>query len=408
MLETTVEQTIETAVSAGKRGDTTALGEWLDAGGNPDQCDGEGWTPLLVAAARGHADAVALLLARGASPDLRQGRSHALPIHFAGHSGSVAVASQLLAMRPQHIDEVWEINGHTLLLQAVFYGFVELAEYAVERGANTAATTLRGLTAIDLARQFQNAPMIAALQQFEAPPERKREYYERLLQRFAPATPTEERAAQERSDRLIAAIESGLARAATDPSAVPETIDAVRGMLRDTEVNRLGGPLRQPPLIVAVTGNNGDPAKPSVAELRLKIATLLLENGADPSVHEIHPMGAQPIIRACVFNHLDILKLMGRSMSAEALRDALNEVPIVNGLTALHDSVLRASMAGPDRVDGYLDQIRWAVASGARSDLEDFSGRTQRSIAEAVNDPQRRQLLLDALGISTNEQERER
>jgi hypothetical protein len=399
MMETLIEGTIVTAVSAAKRGDVAALAEWLDGGGNPDQHDGEGWSPLLAASARGHAEAVSLLLERGASPDLRQGRSHALPIHFAGHSGSIPVAAQLLAVRPQHIDEVWEINGHTLLLQAVFYGFVELAKYAVEQGANTAATTLRGLTATDLARQFQNAPMIEALQPFEASPERKREYYEKLLERFAPVTLPEERAAQERSDRLVAAIESGLARSAADPSAVPEVVATVKELLRDTDVNRLGGPLRQPPLIVTVTGNNGDPAKPAVAALRLQLATLLLESGADPGVHEIHPMGAQPIIRGCVFNHLEILQLMGRHMSADALRDALNEVPIVNGLTALHDSVLRASMAGPDRVAGYLAQIRWAVASGARSDLEDFSGRTQRAIAEAVTDPLRRRQLLDALGI---------
>jgi ankyrin repeat protein len=399
MLETTLEQTINTAVSAAKRGDVAALGEWLDAGGIPDRHDSEGWTPLLAASARGHAEVVSLLLARGASPDMRQGRSHALPIHFAGHSGSIEVASQLLAVRPQHIDEVWEINGHTLLLQAVFYGFVDLAKYAVERGANTAATTLRGLTAVDLARQFQNAPMIEALQPFEAPPDRKREYYEALLERFAPTTLPEERTVQERSDRLVAAIEGGLARASADSSSVPEIVASVKELLRDTEVNRLGGPLRQPPLIVTVTGNNGDPAKPAVAALRLQIATLLLENGADPSVHEVHPMGAQPIIRGCVFNHLDILKLMGRYMSADALRDALNEVPVVNGLTALHDSVLRASMAGPDRVDGYLDQIRWAVVSGARSDLEDFSGRTQRAIAEATTNPHRRRQLLDALGL---------
>ncbi|MGK2857200.1 MAG: ankyrin repeat domain-containing protein [Thermoanaerobaculia bacterium] len=399
MLETIVDRTSEAGVAAARAGDARALGEWLDAGGNPEGRDGEGWTPLLAASARGHEEAVALLLERGASPDTRQGQSAALPIHFAGHSGSIGVASRLLELRPGHLDEIWDINGHTLLLQAVFYGFVDLAKFAVERGANTAAMTLRGLTALDLARQFQNAPMIELLQAAEAPAEAKSEYYKRLLERVAPVTLPEERATQERSDRLVAAIEAGIARAAADASTVPETIATVREMLRETEVNRLGGPLRQPPLIVAVTGNNGNPANPAVAEVRYRIAELLLEKGADPTLHEVHPMGAQPIIRACVFNHLEILELMSRHMSAEVLRDALNEIPIVNGLTALHDSVLRASMTSPDRLEGYLSQIRWAVGSGARSDIEDFSGRTQRSIAAATADPERRRLLLDALGI---------
>jgi hypothetical protein len=162
----------------------------------------------------------------------------------------------------------------------------------------------------------------------------------------------------------------------------------------------LGGVLRQPPLIVVVTGNNGEPSNPDMAEFRKRMAEYLLNKGADPTVQEHHPMGAHSIIRAAVFNHLDILKMMGNTMKPEALAGALNDIPIVNGLTALHDSVLRASMAGPDRIDGYVEQIRWAVANGARYDIEDFSGRTQRSIVEAIMDAKRKKLLLEALGIN--------
>jgi len=32
------------------------------------------------------------------------------------------VAERLLAERPGHLEEAWLINGHTLLLQAAFYG----------------------------------------------------------------------------------------------------------------------------------------------------------------------------------------------------------------------------------------------------------------------------------------------
>jgi len=59
-------------------------------------------------------------------------------------------------------------------------------------------------------------------------------------------------------------------------------------------------------------------------------------------------------------------------------------------------------MAGPDRIDGYLAQIRWAVVSGAHYDMEDFSGRTQRGIAEAVADPGRKRLILEALEFNNS------
>lgn len=214
-------------------------------------------------------------------------------------------------------------------------------------------------------------------------------------------TPPGEATAQQAADRLVAAIQDGLRDAAQDPTAVEATLATARTLVEEegADVNRLGGPLRQPALVVSVTGTNGSPASASVAELRRRVADYLLERGADPMLHERHPMGAQAVIRACVFNHIDILRSMGRHMTAEHVAAALNEIPVVNGLTALHDSVLRASMVGPDRIEGYLDQIRWAVGSGARWDIEDFSGRTQRAIAEGVEAPERRRRILEALGI---------
>jgi hypothetical protein len=108
-------------------------------------------------------------------------------------------------------------------------------------------------------------------------------------------------------------------------------------------------------------------------------------------------MGAHTIIRASVFNHLEILKACARHLSPVALADALNEIPVVNGLTALHDTVLRTTMVGPDRVEGYLEQTRWEVEHGARSDIEDFSGRTQRNLAEQARDPALGRRLLEIL-----------
>jgi hypothetical protein len=63
----------------------------------------------------------------------------------------------------------------------------------------------------------------------------------------------------------------------------------------------------------------------------------------------------------------------------------------------MHDTVLRATMAGPDRFEGYLDQARFFVRSGGLVDVEDFSGTTQRDIADRCTKPQVRARLLAVL-----------
>jgi ankyrin repeat protein len=403
-LETPATDT-SAAVEAARRGDVATLRAWLDSGGDPDAYDADGWTALLAGAVRGRVEVVELLLhgPRPANPDLRHARSGALPIHFAGHSGSVPVAERLLAVRPDHLDDVWLLNGHTLLLQAVFYAHFDMAKFAVERGANTAATSLRGLTPLDMAKQFQNQPLIRLLTPHDRPPAEKMAYYQTLLQRIAPVVSPQDEPAQQLADALVAAIQDGLARVPTDSGVTEITLDRIRELIevRGADVNRLGGVLRQPPLVVIVTGNNGDPAIAAMADFRLRVAGQLLEYGADPLREEVHPMGADAVIRASVFNHLDILRLMARHTSPDNMTKALNRLPVVNGLTALHDTVLRASTAQPERLEGYLAQIRWAVGCGARWDIEDFSGRTQRDIAEAMNPSPARRRILEALGVGT-------
>lgn len=387
------------AIALAKAGDTAGLSAWINAGGDIDRHDADGWTPLLWACVRGHAETVAMLRARGANPALAHARSGALPIHMAGHSGDVATTMGLLDWEPSHLDAVWDLNGHTVLLQAVFYGHLDLARALVARGASTSITTARGLGAMEFAAQFQNAALMDVIRPYDSPAAAKAAYYESYLRRIAPSVPLSQRRAQALADRLSVAISAGLHDAASRPEAVAGTLAAVAALVeRDgADVNRLGGPLQQPPLIVTVTGNNGLPPVEAVAQLRLSLAWYLLAHGADPTRHEQHPMGAQTIIRAAVFNHLDILKACAEHLEAAQLADAINEIPVVNGLTALHDTVLRATMAAPDHFEGYLAQAQWFMDHGGRSDIEDFAGVTQRAIAERAADRRVRARLLEVL-----------
>lgn len=390
---------LDLAISAARAGDISKLGAWLDEGNDPNRFDAAGWTPLLWAAVRGNAAAVELLLQRDADLTLAHRECGALPVHFAGQAGDVRTAQSILERRPEQIDAVWDLQGHTILLQAVFYGHLDLAKYLVARKPDMSITTARGLGAMELAAQFQNTAMMDILRPLDVPAEAKAAYYRSYLKRIAPVIPPGEEQEQQKADQLVKLIGDGLRQAATDPHAVQATLDAVRELVETgkADVNRLGGPLQQPPLIVVVTGNNGFPPNPDMASLRNRLAKYLLEHGADPTLHEMHPMGAQTIIRAAVFNHLDILKMCAEHLEPQRLADAINEVPLVNALTAMHDTVLRATMSAPDRFDDYLAQARWFVAHGGRSDMEEYSGVTQRNIAEKARDPEVRRRLLAVL-----------
>lgn len=395
-------QSISQAIEFGLRGDYESLQNWLSEGNNPNEYDDEGWTPLLAASVRGHAALVALLLDNDdtqADISMPHAVSKALPIHFAGHSGDIETTDLLLKHKPEHINAVWYLNAHTVLLQAAFYGWLELADYLVRSGADTSYPTARYLTAFEMARQFQNKTLMGILEAYPYNEEDKKRHYDEYMDSIKPSYQEDELPAQKLSDELFHLIDSGIRLVISNPSQYRETIDGIKNFIANNpiDVNRLGGPLQQPPLVVAVTGNNGEPTIAESAKLRFEIARVLLDKGADPTLNELHPMGVDTIIRGAVFNHLDILKLCSEYVPLERITFALNRIPIANGLTALHDSVLRASTAGPDRVENYLRQIEWAVSCGARSDIPDFSGRTQKDIAANAKNEAIKEKLLNIL-----------
>lgn len=393
------ESLIKEVISYAKKNELILMKEYLEKGGICNFYDQDGWTPLLWASARGHKEMVELLLSNNADIEMEHKISKALAIHFAGHSGSVETSKILLEKAPNHIDAVWDLNGHTILLQAVFYGHFELADYLVKKGADTSITTARGLGPMELATQFQNTKMIEILKPFDSSKEKKEEYYKTYLKRIAPYIPEKEKEIQKLSDELVLTIETGIKKAFVDSDSLKTTMDKIKELVEveKADVNRLGGYLQQPPLIVTVTGNNGFPEVEAVKKLRYDIAEYLLNKGASPIIREKHPMGAQTIIRGAVFNHLDILKLCANFISPRELTDAINEIPVVNALTALHDTVLRATMASREKFEGYLQQAKWFMDNGGKSDIEDFAGVTQKDIAKNCKDEYVRNKLLEVL-----------
>jgi hypothetical protein len=423
----------QNGVSAARDGDATAVSNWLRAGGDPNEYDSDGWTPLLAAASRGHTEVIRQLLQAGANPNLARqwpdtregGPSLApLPIHYAGQSGNLDAMRALVSDDPTQLNKRMALNGHDLAMQLVFYhganpqlfsDFVKMAkEVEPQFKLNHEVTTVRGLTHKQMAVQFNNldlARQIQALedQDFPWPDGAQRPAnepfanspaleasratsYRTLLQSIAP--PGELTPQRQRLNALIGNIETAI-RDAT-PSNAQAAVDQIKGQIAEivrtdgsASLNELGGPLSQPPLVVAVTGGNGNDAQVEQrSNVRKAIVELLVNAGADPMVEERHPMAVDAFIRALVFNHLDEARIMASSptMNPERLAEALNRQPRVNGLTGVHDTMLRASTASAEQIPSYLRQIQWLVESGARTDIPDFSGRTQRSIAETARD----------------------
>lgn len=408
------------ALAAVRRADNEVVRDWLRAGGDPNAYATDGFNVFLAAAATGNVEVLRMLLLEGVGtvrvdphrslkdPRRPEYDTGILAPHLSAQRGDGIGTLLLLARNPAQLHACVEVNGHTPLLQAAFYGHVDLARTILDNvgrivpGADVeretlrlfTATTLRGLNATDFGRQFQNEALLRLLEpRDEATAEAKAAYTRALLDAI-PAGPRHPEAAtpeQRASETVFGIITSGLAEVAgLDASRADAAVTRIVAALRDAAGNasfdpdRLAGELLQTPLIAAVTGTN---AHPAVARLRREIVEILLEKGADPDKEERYPMAVDAVIRAAVFNHFEILQRFEAVMPPGAMKDALNHKPAVNGLTALHDSVLRAATGAA----GYLDQIRWARDLGASADIPDHTGRTQRDFAAAafVTDGQR-------------------
>jgi 2-keto-3-deoxy-L-rhamnonate aldolase RhmA/ankyrin repeat protein len=401
-------------LEAARRGDNEVVRDWLRNGGDPNGYASDGFNLFLAAAATGKTDILRMLLLEGVGPhkvdpglpltDPRRPnyRTNILATHLSAQKGDVAGTLLLLSKNPEQLYARVAVNGHTPLLQAAFYGHVELAKSILAnlrsilpQGADIeeealrlfSATTVRGINATQFGRQFRNRAMVAALEPFDKATAEAKQADTRALLEAIPAGPRNPEAgtpAQEASETVINAVTSGLAEVAAleEPergAAVTRIIHELKEATRNPnfDPNRLAGELLQTPIIAAVTGSD---ANEGVARLRREVADILLQKGADPDKEEMYPMTVDAVIRAAVFNHLDILKRFETVMTPEAMKQALNRKPAVNGLTALHDSVLRAATGSA----GYLEQIRWARGLGAAADIPDHTGRTQRDFAAAA------------------------
>ena len=124
-------------------GDADDLRAALREDEDVDARDADGLTPLMIAAARGRADLVRLLLRAGADVCTTDSRAGATALHKACQGGSLEVVRLLLAAGAL-VDAAVAATGHSVLMEAVRFGRPELMAELLARGARSDGSTRSG------------------------------------------------------------------------------------------------------------------------------------------------------------------------------------------------------------------------------------------------------------------------
>lgn len=127
-----------------------------------DAYSADGFFPLGLAAFFGHEEAVTLLLARGANPNLAaRNAMKVAALHAASAAGSFGIARALIEAGAD-VNAVQQA-GFTPLHAAAMTGQLQLAKLLLDRGADASAKTDDGRTALVIARDAKQQALVDLL-----------------------------------------------------------------------------------------------------------------------------------------------------------------------------------------------------------------------------------------------------
>ena len=137
----------ETLKHAAFRGQTDRIIEVIAVGVNVNEPDCDGDTPLMLAAAQGHASIVAVLLQNGADVSAHNDEGETA-LHLAAYGGHTKAVKALLAAGS--CVDARDNGGSTPLMCAAFGGYADVAIALLDSGADVTIKNFGGHGALDL------------------------------------------------------------------------------------------------------------------------------------------------------------------------------------------------------------------------------------------------------------------
>jgi len=123
---------------------------------------GTGWTPLMIAAAEGHAETVSALLQAGANVNATNALGRTA-LMFASSYGFLAIVQDLLDQRADANIVPKDTTGWTALISAARNGHLEVIRVLLDHGADASIKDKQGKTALAWAEAQGHAEVAQAL-----------------------------------------------------------------------------------------------------------------------------------------------------------------------------------------------------------------------------------------------------
>lgn len=149
-------------LNAATKGDAAEVRRMLAAGANPNGRNALGWSPLMLAAAERHLDAVVALLEVKADPNARNtlGRT---ALMFASSYGDDSIAERLLTAGADPNIVPNDQSGWTALMAAAAGGNTSTVGLLIRHGADPSIKSKGDKTALEIAKSAGNTEIIKIL-----------------------------------------------------------------------------------------------------------------------------------------------------------------------------------------------------------------------------------------------------
>lgn len=333
---------------AAKNNNTQVISSLLDNGMAVDTIAENGATPLFVAAQNQSYDAAALLIERGADVNYVNSKAiGATPLMIAASRNNIDLTALMLD-HGAAIDKV-DVNNDPAINWAAYYGYTDMVEFLVSRGASTNITGHGTPREIAIRRGHQDLVL--------------------LLSDYAPS---------ESEQELLQAIEDGdieqfeqLLASGASPDSLDESGRPVIGMAARQGLSDFVAALIDAGADIDLPDEIGfTPLMEAAREGQVETANLLLTAGADPN-HRSKPsaLGFLPMHLAALSDNRDMIELLLKFDADIDPRDRDSLTPIMWALSEGKRSGVIALLA--NGADPYLETSSGYSSAQAITSMKD-------------------------------------